>query len=169
MFNEPNIAPTIYNFMLTVVYLWCKSGKWVTVVWCFVHTWRCLWKSYINTILCYASVHISKTIGNMKNIVLWIVMLCSLQRSQRLEGIYHLYLHGVTVSQGRNQLILLPVSSSFLLGLLFNRGHGGDVFLWNVRLSLHCMTLNPEDGALHNLWCENFKSNSIDNMLLFRP
>jgi hypothetical protein len=46
---------------------------------------------------------------------------------------------------------LVPASTGFFLGLLFDPENGGGMFLQNVQFSPNCMELEPEDWTLPKL------------------
>jgi hypothetical protein len=58
------------------------------------------------------------------------------------RGLWHHIVQRVPdISEEVSRHSFLPASANFLLGLLFDPKDAGDVFLWNVRLSLQ----NQED------------------------
>jgi hypothetical protein len=76
----------------------------------------------------------------LESMVLWAVMSCSLETAQQFRRIYHLHLHGQSVSQARNQKKQVA-SSAFLAWRTLKPKDGGNIFLQNVTLSMSCVVL----------------------------
>jgi hypothetical protein len=78
---------------------------------------------------------------NGKSDVFWVVTSCNSQGAQNFKA-------------------ELPASAGFLLGFLFNREDGNNMFLRNVRLSPHYMMLQPRRLYIHSHSSEDLRSNT---------
>lgn len=100
-----------------------------------------------------------------KGMVFSVVTKCSLQTSQYFGGTCRLCLQGWKISQARTQQerpasYTQLATTDFLLGLHFNTKNGGDMFLWNVVLSLR---YNTEAHSPYGQHCENLKFSNLWN------